>query len=319
MPPPRAQRRGRRCHPLAPAALALLAAGCTLALRPTPGAPRNVFCALEYRPDAASSRPDVLFLAGAWPYRTEEAYMSLPDGVVHGLFAPGRHLSRPVHLEGVTCEPPLWPKGHRLSQSLRLRRALVCRRNDLERLVIEVDTRWGSCRQEIPAGDARPRCRLWFGRTSKSLERLSPTVCPRLPEPSADSRRGTTAGVHWIVVTEGDGVPAGPGAALRVHETFVTRRGEVAASSHFDGEPRRVLLGGPPHPDRLPSAIAAALVGMRVGEQRRLFHFWYAGLAGPQQAQTLRGVPPEDLHFYDVELVAIQDPSGLPAQHHPPE
>lgn len=311
MPPPSARRRGQRLYPLALAALAVLAAGCTLAsdsLRPTPGAQRNVFCALEYRPDPASSRPDVLFLAGAAPYKTEEAYMSLPDGVVHGVFAPGRHLSRPVHLEGVTCEPPLWPKGHRLSQSLKLRGALVCRRDDLERLVIEVSTRWGSCRQEIPAGDARPRCRLWHGRTSESLERLSPNVCPHLPEPSADSRRGTTAGIHWVVVTEGDGPPAGFGAALRVHESVVTRQGEVADSSHFEGEPRRVLLGGPPHPDRLPSPIAHALVGMRVGERRWLF----AGSAGPpdpRQVQALRGVPAEDLYFYDIELVALQDPS----------
>ncbi len=311
MPPPRAQRRGRRRLLLATATLALLTAGCSLAspsLRPTPGEHRNLFCTFEYRPDPGFAGPDVLFMAAASPYKVEEVYMSPADVFVHGLFAPGRHLTRPLHLEGVTCETAPWPEGHRLAPYFKLRKALLCRRDGLERLVIEAETRWGSCRHEIPAGDARPRCKLWFGRGKKTLARLSPTACPHLPQPTADSRRGTTAGVHWAVVTEGSGPPAGPGAALRVHETVVTRSFDVAYSSHFDGELRRIVLGGPPHPDRLPSPLAAALVGMRVGEQRRLLPFWSGALPGPYAAPTFRGVPPEDLYYYDVRLLAIEAP-----------
>jgi hypothetical protein len=174
---------------------ALLAGGCSLlseTARPVRDDPRNVFCALEYRPDPdRPGEPDVLFVAGGQPYRGEEFYMSLPDNLLHMLFAPGRHLSEPVHLRGVTCKPPLWGPGHRLPALLSPRHHLLCRRDGLERVEIEVRTKWGSCRREIPAGDATPRCRGWGGREGGGLRDLSPNVCPELPRadpPSAASQ-----------------------------------------------------------------------------------------------------------------------------------
>ena len=111
------------------------------------------------------------------PKTNEEVYMNPADGLVHGVFAPGRHLVTPVRIRGARCEPPVWGKGHRLPQYLTRRHYLLCRREGLDAVEIEVETKWGVCRQEIAGGDATPRCREWFGRPSDGLRRLSQKPC----------------------------------------------------------------------------------------------------------------------------------------------
>lgn len=288
-------------------AVASLLGGCSLLFassRPTPGAERNLFCTLEYRPDPArSGEPDLLFLAGAMPYRAEEFLLSLPDVVFHMIFAPGRHLSAPIHLRGVICEPPLWAKGHRLPMRLSLRRGLLCRREGLERVEIGVETKWGSCRRTIPAGDATPRCREWYGRTSAKLRSLSDTACPAMPQPTRESRRGRTpSGVFWVVITEGAGPCVEPGQRIAFHETVLTRGWMVARSTHFDGELRRARLEA----GELPPWLVEAMVGMRVGEHRRLTvpSALVAAFRDPERERPVAEQP----FRWDVELVAVEEP-----------
>jgi hypothetical protein len=286
-------------------ALASLAlGGCTLvssSARPTPGAARNVSCLLEYRPDPARpDGPDVLFLAGASPYALEEAYMSLPDMLLHMAFAPGRHLTEPVRLEGVRCEPPVWEAGHRLPlwQPLTQTQPLLCRREGLERVAIEVRTKWGSCRREIPAGDATPRCRAWGRRgDAPVLARLSPDACPALPEPSPDAvRHRGPSGAVYVVVREGTGPAAGPEDVLLVHQTVVDRAFRVVATTHFSGEPRRLHFG---RRDR-PAWLEEELIGMRVGERRRVF------IPAPPPPEPADADGAVALLYLDVELLAIE-------------
>jgi hypothetical protein len=268
--------------------------GCSLlfdAAGPTLGAPRNVFCALEYRPDPSRpGAPDLIFLAGGQPYRIEEFYMSLPDTLLHTVFAPGRSLAEPVQLQGVDCERPIWGAGHRLPGRLTPSHYLLCHREGLEPVEIVVRTKWGSCSQEIPAGDVTPRCRMWgrwVGRGGLSL--LPPDVCPVLPDPAQDARRGTTpSGLPWVVIAEGSGPPAELGRTIEFHETVVTRSWMVARSTHLEGEPRREVLGS----GDLPLWLLEAVTDMRVGEHRRLF----VPRERPQADDPLQ---------YDIELVAV--------------
>lgn len=157
-------------------------AGCSLAdkrSRPTPGSPDNVVCALEYRPDPSHEGPDILFVAASHPYNEEEFYMSLPDVLLHAVFAPGRHLAEPVRVRGARCEPPVWEKGHRLPRNVVKDHYLLCRREGLEAVEIEVKTKWGSCGVEIPEGDGAPRCRQWGRYVNPGVRKLSQKVCGR--------------------------------------------------------------------------------------------------------------------------------------------
>lgn len=75
-----------------------LLAGCSLVgkrARPTAGDPRNLRCAMEYRPDSRHEGADILFAAWANPWKDETFYMNLPDALFHRVFAPGRHLVAP--------------------------------------------------------------------------------------------------------------------------------------------------------------------------------------------------------------------------------
>lgn len=171
----------KKSGPVLIVAAMLLLAGCSLvdkSSRPTPGAPDNLVCALEYRPDPSHEGPDVLFVAASYPYRGEEFYMSLPDVLLHAVFAPGRHLTEPVRVRGARCEPPFWEKGHRLPRSFAVKdHYLLCRRDGLSAVEIEVKTKWGSCVAEIPEGDAAPRCRRWGRATNRGLRWLSQEIC----------------------------------------------------------------------------------------------------------------------------------------------
>jgi hypothetical protein len=225
--------------------------------------------------------------------------MSLPDVAFHALAALGRHLTAPVHLRGVRCEPPVWDKGHRLPGTLTPRHYLLCRREGIDRVEIEVETKWGSCRREIPAGDTAPRCREWFGRTSAGLNRLSRTACPPLPQPTARSRRGTTpSGASWVVVTEGTGPSVEPGRRILFNETVLTRSYAVASSTHFSGEPRRALLDG----EELPPWLVEGITGMRAGERRRLFVLPLSAARSRDPEHS----PADDPLYHDIELLAIE-------------
>ncbi len=163
-------------------AAAVWCGGCSLwyeSTRPEPGAPRNLFCWLEYRPLAdGGPAPDLLFVAAARPYRWEEVYMNPLDGLLHTVVAPGRHLTRELVVEGATCRRRPWPRGHRLPERMRPRGGLVCTREGLAAVAFEAETRWGSCSQQIAAGDAQPRCREWYGQEGKGgLRELPSTVC----------------------------------------------------------------------------------------------------------------------------------------------
>ncbi|MCP4205437.1 MAG: hypothetical protein GY767_00095 [Shimia sp.] len=162
-------------------ALVAFLSGCSVVsknTRPVPGASRNLSCLIEYRPSPTdSTKPDLLFLATAWPYKVEEAYMNPVDVLFHAMFAPGRHLSTPVRVVGATCEPPIWGKGHRIPQLVRPRGGLLCKRNELERVVIEAETKHGQCRVEIPPGEDAPICKEWLGELGAEIQRILDEPC----------------------------------------------------------------------------------------------------------------------------------------------
>ena len=142
---------------------ALALSSCSLMNRPEPNAPDNVRCSLFYRPyptdDAsASDLPDLLFVALASPYPGEEYLHSPVDNLLHAVAAPGRHLSRPLLVEGADCAEAPWPRGRRLPQTFRWRRGMLCQRRGDGEVVFEVATKWGTCRQTIPEGTHRPNC-----------------------------------------------------------------------------------------------------------------------------------------------------------------
>lgn len=155
--------------------------GCSLfyeSTQPVPGAWKNLVCHIEYWPGTDhADGPDILFLAAANPYTLDNVYMNPFDALVHGVFAPGRHLSTPLEVHGATCTPPLWRKGRRLRSSLKPRHGLVCQRAGLEGVVIEARTKYGSCLAKIPAGDPAPICAGWFSSTSDVLGRPPPESC----------------------------------------------------------------------------------------------------------------------------------------------
>ncbi len=139
----------------------LAGTGCSMLgsrSRPDPDA-ENVRCNLEYQPltqHAEQEGHDLLFLAISSPYREETFNMSLPDVMFHGMFAPGRHLSRDAIVTGAVCSGPPWKKGFRLPRSLSSHKWMLCRRNGNEAVMFQVETRWGSCSRHIAAGDMRP-------------------------------------------------------------------------------------------------------------------------------------------------------------------
>lgn len=157
--------------------LAVLAlAGCSLAAkdsRPDPAA-ENVGCALEYQPVAGEADAhDLLFLAWSSPYRQEDFYMSLPDNLLHMVLAPGRHLAKDARVEGANCDRPTWKKGFRLPAAPSSEKWMLCKREGLDAVLFEVETKWGVCRQRIPPGDTSPRS-LGGLRRVKKLPELGP-------------------------------------------------------------------------------------------------------------------------------------------------
>lgn len=148
------------------ASLALACSGCSLidpGSRPVMGQPRNLNCRVEYRPGPAGADDgfDLLLTATAQPYRTEEFYMSLPDVLFHGIFAPGRYLTRDAEVQGATCTAPRsggWSQGDRLPSRFRPRSGLRCVRHSDERVAFIVETKYARCEVEIPEGDRAPRC-----------------------------------------------------------------------------------------------------------------------------------------------------------------
>lgn len=64
-----------------------------------------------------------------------------------------------------------------------------------------------------------------------------------------------------MVIREGSGPGAERGQWVVFHETVLTRSFVIARSTHFDGEPRRVLLGDeepPPTTRRQPRPVASS-------------------------------------------------------------
>jgi hypothetical protein len=118
----------------------------------------------------------LLIFATAFPYRLEEAYMNPLEWIVHGIGAPGRHLSTPVEIRGAVCESP-WKAGHRIPMSVGKSHYLLCRRHGLAEVRIRVQSKWGECEQLVPEDDQTPRCRPWFDHPSRGLQFLSQAVC----------------------------------------------------------------------------------------------------------------------------------------------
>lgn len=153
--------------------------GCSLfssSMRPVPGAQRNLYCDIEYRPDPTHDGPDLLFTAAANPYKWERAYMNPLEGLVHTVIGPGRYLSAPVEIRGAVCESP-WQAGHRMPMWFRNSHYLLCRRQALSEVGIAVQTKWGACEQVISSGDDRPRCRGWGSRPNRGLRFMSQAIC----------------------------------------------------------------------------------------------------------------------------------------------
>ena len=143
-------------------ATSLLLSGCSLigqGARPDKTVQNHVRCALDYLPvTEGKSGHDLLFMAQSYPWRIEEFYMSLPDGLFHMAFAPGRHLTRDALVEGATCSTPSWKKGFRLpAHWAHSKKWLLCTRTALEAVLFEVQTKWGTCSQSIPSGDLTAR------------------------------------------------------------------------------------------------------------------------------------------------------------------
>ena len=145
--------------------------------RPDASAEDNVRCVLDYRPELAEAGgPDLIFVAWSSPYREEEFMLSLPDVAIHSLFAPGRHLQTDLVLEGAECNRPLWKKGFRLPRIPNPEKLLSCRRRGSAAVSFSLETKWGKCDLEIPAGDLSPRPDPWLERwmEMKGLRRDSP-------------------------------------------------------------------------------------------------------------------------------------------------
>lgn len=139
------------------------------ASRPKPGAPANLWCALEYRPaetltgaaaeedPTGQARADLRFTAFARPYDSTTFMHSPLDLLIHGVFAPGRHLSEPLEVEGAVCEG-VWQAGKRVGQRVRASDDVFCRRQGREAVRIRAQTKHGVCEVVLPEGDLRPRC-----------------------------------------------------------------------------------------------------------------------------------------------------------------
>ncbi len=131
--------------------------GCSLigSSRPNPKA-ENVSCDLEYQPAAGSDADDLLFLASSYPYDGQQFNLSLPDVLLHMVFAPGRHLVMDARVEGATCATGSWKKGFRLPANPSSN-WMLCRRIGQEAVLFEVETKWGVCTERILQGDMKPR------------------------------------------------------------------------------------------------------------------------------------------------------------------
>lgn len=146
--------------------------------KPDPNAD-NVRCNLEYEPyaeDEAQAGYDLLFLALSSPYKEETYYMSLPDVVFHGMFAPGRHLTSDAIVTGAVCSRPPWKKGFRLPRSVSKHKWMLCRRNGDEAVTFHIETRWGSCSRHIAAGDMRAIAFDYNPRQVVELPKLGPNT-----------------------------------------------------------------------------------------------------------------------------------------------
>lgn len=137
----------------------LAISGCSLVgtnSAPDPAAD-NVRCILEYQPSVSPNGNDLLFLAVSSPYDSSEFNLSLPDVLLHGMFAPGRHLIADLRVEGATCSTRPWKKGFRLPATASDTKVMSCRRIGVEAVLFEVETKWGVCTQRISRGDTNPR------------------------------------------------------------------------------------------------------------------------------------------------------------------
>ncbi len=176
-------------------AVALLCTGCSLvakSTRPVPGAQRNLYCSVEYRPGAGEG-PDLLFFASAVPYKVEEVYMSLPDVLVHQVFAPGRHLTQAVEVQGATCDRSRsgadWGAGFRVPMRFNPENGLRCTRTAGERVAFVAETRHGRCEVEISPGEMEPRCHHYL-RYDGTMFRTGRRVQSILGRPCAVGSRG---------------------------------------------------------------------------------------------------------------------------------
>ncbi len=129
--------------------------GCSLidpTARPEPNA-NHVHCILVYQPQACDGQPDLRFIAVSSPYRHENFNLSLPDGLLHAVFAPGRHLIEDAVIEGAQCEGR-WNQGHRLpNRTSKDSNWLRCEREGLAAVLFSVKTQWGNCQATLSEGE----------------------------------------------------------------------------------------------------------------------------------------------------------------------
>lgn len=142
----------RRLIPFACVAAVSLC-GCSLASRPSPER-GHVDCFLRYTPGEAAE-PDLEFSARSQPWDPESFMLSVPDLLLHGVVAPGRHLTAALRVEGADCGEPPWPKGHRLPMFPGPSGSLRCARRGSSPVLFQVETKWGSCTAAIAEGADR--------------------------------------------------------------------------------------------------------------------------------------------------------------------
>lgn len=216
-------------------------AGCSLIgskSRPDPEA-ENVRCDLEYAPAAEGEEAslDLIFRAWSAPWNEEAFYMSLPDVLLHSAFAPGRHLRADMLVEGATCTQRPWGEGFRLPRGSS-DKVLRCKRDGLDRVLFGVETKWGTCRQEIATGDGTPQ-RLGVESQSTSAP-PDAVVFATAPGPLPDEPS-----------LEDDGAET-PGWGRRWQRLYEEndRRLEAGDWAGAEREARRLLRGALDHPGR---------------------------------------------------------------------
>lgn len=130
-------------------------------------------------------------------------------------------------------------------------------------------------------------------------------VFSQVPDVSGSLTEGPA--LRWIDIAVGSGAPAAAGKRYTVHYTGWLKDGTKFDSSRDRNEPFSFVQGK----RRVIPGFDLGFEGMRVGGKRRI-------LIPQQMAYGEKGsgpIPPHSDLIFDVELLDVSEPPGLPAAH----